>query len=110
MTMGLGRMVSMAFKPDTPEIPEAGFGKIRCSKPQIMGTIVVPSWTDGEAGPVTAGNGRTRGSNPLMAGGVCPFPEFDDPEFVSDAIISSMTTEEDGARVTWPRRFNKYSC
>ena len=43
-----------------------------------------------------------------MAGGVCPFPEFDDPEFVSDAIISSMTTEEEGAKVTWPRRFSKY--
>ena len=43
MTTGLGSMASRAFEPDTLEILEAGLGKIRGSKPQTVGTIVVPS-------------------------------------------------------------------
>ena len=80
MTTGLGRMDSRAFELDTPEIPEASFGKIREPKPQMAGTMAVPSWTDDEAGPTTAGNARTRGVNPSMAGEACPFPESNDPE------------------------------
>ena len=43
MTTGLGRMDSRAFELDTPEIPEASFGKIREPKPQMAGTMAVPS-------------------------------------------------------------------
>ena len=74
MTTGFGNMASRAF-----EIPEAGFGKIKGSKPRIVGTMAAPSYTDNEAGSVTAGNGRTRRVNPLMASGACPFLESNDP-------------------------------
>ena len=47
--------------------------------------------------------------NPSMAGGACPFPESDDLEFASDSMISLMTTEEEGTKVTLPRHFDKYS-
>ena len=43
MTTRLGKAALRAFKLDTPEIPEAGFSRIRGSKPQITGTIAVPS-------------------------------------------------------------------
>ena len=43
-----------------------------------------------------------------MAGGVCLFFESDDLRSVGDSIISSMTTEEGGDGVIWPRRFSKY--
>ena len=43
MTTGLGRMALRAFEPNTPEIPKAGFNRIRGSKPQIVGTIAVLS-------------------------------------------------------------------
>ena len=108
MTIGPSRTASRAFKPDTPEIPEAGFGKIRGTKLQIAGTMAAPSSTDNEAGPVIIGNARTRGTNPPMAGGTCPFPESDDPRSVGVSTISSMTTKEEGAKVTWPRCFSKY--
>ena len=57
---------------------------------------------------MTAGNVRTRGVNPLMVGEACLFPEFDDPEYAGDSIISLMTTEEGGAKVTLPRHFYRY--
>ena len=38
MTIGFGNMASRAF-----EIPEAGFGKIKGSKPRIIRTIAIPS-------------------------------------------------------------------
>ena len=44
-----------------------------------------------------------------MADGVCPFLESDDPESMGVSTISSMTTEEGGAEVTWPRHFYRYS-
>lgn len=44
-----------------------------------------------------------------MAGGACPFPKSDDPESVGDSMISSMTTEEGGTKVTLPRHFCRYS-
>ena len=44
-----------------------------------------------------------------MADGVCPFLESDDPESMGVSTISSMTTEEGGAKVTWPRHFYRYS-
>ena len=43
MTSELGSMALKAFELDTLEIPETGFGKIRGSKPQIVGTTAVPS-------------------------------------------------------------------
>ena len=43
MTTGLGKMASRAFELDTTELSKAGFGRIKGSKPQIVGTIVVPS-------------------------------------------------------------------
>ena len=43
MTIGLGRMASIAFETDTPEIPKVGLDNIRGLKPRIAGTIVVPS-------------------------------------------------------------------
>ena len=58
---------------------------------------------------MTAGNARTRGVNPSMAGRACLFLESDDPESASDSMISSMTTKEGGTKVTLPRHFNKYS-
>ena len=109
MTIELDRMASRAFELNTSEIPKAGLGKIRGSKPQIARTMAVPSCIDDGAGPTTMGNARTRVANPPMAGEVCLFPEFDDPESVGDSTISLMTTKEGGAGVTWPRRFNKYS-
>ena len=96
MTIGLSRIALKAFELDTPKIPEAGFGKIRGLKPQIVETMAVPSCIDDEAGPATANNARTRGANPPMANGVCPFSESDDPGYASDSTISSMTTEEGG--------------
>ena len=109
MTTVLGNMASRAFKLDTLEILEASFGKIRGSKPWIMGTMVVPSYIEGEAGPMTVGNARTRGVNPSMAGGTRPFFESDDLRFMGVSKISSMTTKEGGAEATWPRCFSKYS-
>ena len=103
------QMASRAFKPDTPKTLEVGFDRIKGSKPWIAGTMEIPSCTDDEAGSATAGNARTRGVNPSMAGRVCPFPEFDDPESVSDSMISLMTTEEVGAEVTLPKHFCRYS-
>ena len=47
--------------------------------------------------------------NPSVAGGACPFLEFDDPEFADDSMISSMTTDEGGTEVTLPRRFYRHS-
>ena len=108
MTTGLGRMALRPFEPDTLEIPEASFSRIKGSKLQMVGTMVVPSWTDDEAGPTTAINARTRGVNPLMVGGACLFPESDDLKSVGDSMISLMTTEEGGTEVTLPRRFSKY--
>ena len=64
MTTGLSRMASRALKPDTLEIPEIGFGIIKGS--------------NGEAGPMTAGNARTKGTNPPMVDGFSPSPESDD--------------------------------
>ena len=109
MTTRLGSMASRAFEPDSLEIPEVGVGKRRGSKPQITGTIVVPSWTDDEPGPVTASKEETRGVNPSMAKGVCLFSKSNDPKSMGDSTISLMTIEKEGARVTWPRRFSKYS-
>jgi len=43
MTIGLGRMASRAFELHTPEILEAGFGRIRGSKPRMAGTMAIPS-------------------------------------------------------------------
>ena len=43
-----------------------------------------------------------------MTGGACLFPESDNPESASDSMISSMTTEEGGAKVTLPRHFYRY--
>ena len=43
MTTKLGSMALRAFELDTLEIPKAGFGKIRGSKPRIVGTTTVPS-------------------------------------------------------------------
>ena len=109
MTTELGRMASRAFEPDTPKIPKSGFSRIKGSKPRIVGTIAVPSWTDDEAGPTTTGIARTREVNPSMAGEACPFPESDDPEFTIDSMISSMTIEEEGTELTLAWRFCRYS-
>ena len=70
--------------------------------------MVVPSYTDDGAGPVIAGSARTRGMNPLMAGGACLFLKSNDPGSIGDSMISSMTTEEGGVEVTWPRCFYRY--
>ena len=47
--------------------------------------------------------------NPPMVDGLYLFPESDDPRFVGVSTISSITTEEEGPRATWPRCFYKYS-
>ena len=94
---------------DTLEIPKAGFGKIRGLDPRIVGTMGAPSCIDGEVGLVIAVNVRTRGANPPMAGGTCLFPESDDLGSTGVSTISSMITEEEGAKATWPRHFSKYS-
>ena len=86
-----------------------GFGKIKGSKPRIEGTMAAPTYIDDEVDPVTTCNARTRGANPSMAGGTCPFPKSDDPRSADVSTISSMTAEEESAKVTWPRRFSKYS-
>ena len=44
-----------------------------------------------------------------MAGEACPFPKSDNFESTGDSMISSMTTEEGGAKVTLPRHFCRYS-
>ena len=109
MTTRHGRMASKAFKLDTLEIPKVGFGRIRGLKPQIVGTMVVPYWTDDEAGPAIAGNSRTRGMNRSMAGRAFHFLKSDDLESAGDSTIFSMTTKEGGAEVTLPRCFSRYS-
>ena len=43
MSTKLGKMASKAFESSTPEFSEAGFSKIRGTKPEIAGTIAVPS-------------------------------------------------------------------
>ena len=71
--------------------------------------MAVPSCTDDIAGLATAGNVRIRGVNPLMASGTCLFPKSDDLGLTGVSTISSMTTEEGGVGVIWPRGFSKYS-
>ena len=44
-----------------------------------------------------------------MAGEACLFPKSDDPRSTGDFVISSMTTEEEGAEITFLRHFYKYS-
>ena len=100
MTTGLGRMASRAFKPDTPEIPEADFGKEKGSNPRMAGTMAIQSCTNDEARLMTAGNARTKGVNPSMAGRACLFLEFDNPGSAGISMISSMTTKEEGAIAT----------
>ena len=100
MTTGLGKIASRAFKPNTLEIFEAGFGKIRGSNPRIARTMAIPSRTHDEVGPVTAGNVKTRGPNPRMSSGTCPFPESDEPRSIGVSPFSSMTTEEEGIKAT----------
>ena len=102
-------MASRIFEQNTSEILKAGFGKIRGSKPWIAGIMVVLARTDDETSLVTAGNARNRGVNPPMAGGAYPFPESDDLGSIGDSMISSITTEEGCAEVTWPRSFCRYS-
>ena len=74
-----------------------------------MGIMGAPSCIDGEVGPVIAVNVRTRGANHPMAGRTCLFPESDDLRSAGVSMISSMITEEEGAKATWPRHFSKYS-
>ena len=109
MTTRLGKMASRAFESDTPEIPEAGFIKIRGLNPWIVGKMAIPSCINDVASSTTTSNARTRGVNPSMAGGACPFPKFDDLWSIGDSTISSMTTEEKGAEVTLPSHFCRYS-
>lgn len=109
MTTRLVRMASKAFESNIPEIPEVGFGRMRGSKPRIVGTMAVPSCTDDGVGPAIAGNARTRGENPSMAGGACSFSESDGPESADDSMISLMTTKDGGTEVVSPRRFFRYS-
>ena len=109
MTTGVGRMASKAFELDTPEIPKAGFNKIRGLNPQIAGIVAVPSCIFDEAGPMTASNARTRGANPPLASGTCPFLESNDPESANVSTISSMTTEKEGVEVALLWHFSKYS-
>ena len=109
MTIRLVKMALRAFELNTPEIPDVGFGRIRGSKPHIGGAMAAPSYTIDEVGPVTTDNSRTRRVNPSMVGETFPFPESDDPESTGISMISLMTIEEEGAEVTWPRRFSKYS-
>ena len=71
--------------------------------------MAAPTYIDDEVDPVTTCNARTRGSNPSMAGRTCPFPKSDDPRSTDVSTISSMTAEEESAKVTWPRCFSKYS-
>ena len=73
-------MASKAFEPDNPKIPKASLGRIRGLKPQIVGTMVVPSCTDDEASPITTSKARNKGGNPSMVGRVCHFSKFDDPK------------------------------
>ena len=70
--------------------------------------MAVPSWTVDDASPATTGNARTRGGNPSMAGGACPFLESDNFEFAGDSMISSMTSKEGGDEVIFPWS-NRYS-
>ena len=109
MTTEHGRMASRAFESNTPEILEAGFGKIRGSNPRIAGIMAVSSWIDNKANLATIGNARTRRVNPLMAGGAYLFLESDDLRFANDSTISLRTTKEGGVEVTLPRHFCRYS-
>ena len=109
MTTKLSKMASRAFEPDTPKISKVGFSRIRGSKPQIVGTIAIPSCTDDEVDPTIVDNARTKGVNPSTVGRVCLFPESDDSKSTGDFMISSMTTKEGGTEVTLPRRFCRYS-
>ena len=63
---------------------------------------------DDEAGLTTIGNARTRGINSSMADRACSFPESDDPKFAG-SMISLMTIEEEGTKVTLPWFFCRYS-
>ena len=44
-----------------------------------------------------------------MASEAYPFPKSNDPKSAGDSMISSMTTEEGGAKVALLRHFCKYS-
>ena len=109
MITKLSRTALRAFEPNTLEIPKVGFGRIRGSKPQIAGRIAVPSCIDDEVGSTTASNARTKGVNPPMASGACPFSKFDNLKSAGYSMISSITSEEGGAKETLPRHFCKYS-
>ena len=57
------------------------------------GMTKVPFWINPEDGFATAGNTKTRGVKPLMAGMVCPFFGAGTLESVGDYVISSIITE-----------------
>ena len=65
MITGLDKVASKAFRPRAPEIPWIGFGRIRISKPQIVGTTRVPFWINPGDVSTIAGNAKTKGVKAL---------------------------------------------
>lgn len=109
MMSGLGRAVSKTFGPKALEIPWIGFGKIRGSKPQMVGTIEVPFWINIVDGFATAGSAKIRGVKPSMEGMVCPFFGVATPESTSDSIMPSIMTKVRGVGGILHKRSRKYS-
>ena len=107
--IGLGRAASKAFGLGALEIPWIGFGRIRGLKPRIVGMIEVPFWINPRDGFATAGNAKTRGVKPSMAGMAYPFFGDGISESTGDFVISLITTKAQGARGILHKRSCKYS-
>ena len=97
MKTGLGRIASKAFGPRALKIPWIYLGRIRGSKPGMGGTTWVPFWIYLGDGSAIVGSAKIKGAKPSTVGMVYPFFGAGAPESIDDSVISSITTEVEGA-------------
>ena len=109
MITGLGKAAFRAIGSSAPKIPWIDLGKTRGSKPRMVGTIRIPFWKNPRDGFSTGGSAKTKGVKPSMASMACPFFEAGAPESIGDFVISSITTEVEGAGGTLHKCSHKYS-
>jgi len=102
MMTGLGKGASKAFGPGILEIPEINIGRIRGSKPRMVGTTGFPFYINPGDGSATTGNAKTKGVEPSMASMACPFFGAGAPKSTSDSMISLIMTEVGEASVLIP--------
>ena len=109
MITGLGRAASRAIGPRAPNIPWIDLGRTRGSKPQMVGIIGIPFWTNPRDGFSTGGSAKTKRVKPSMAGMAYPFFDAGAPKSIGDSTISLIITEVRRDRWTLHKRSRKYS-